>query len=35
MYFFVSIFLVIGGLALALHVYNNHRLWRFLRGRRR
>jgi hypothetical protein len=27
----VAVFLVIYGMGLALHIYNNHRLWKFLK----
>jgi hypothetical protein len=31
----VAVVFVIGGLALALHIYNNWRLWKFLKDKYR
>jgi uncharacterized membrane protein YdbT with pleckstrin-like domain len=31
----VAVVLAIYGMGLALHIYNNHRLWKFLKGQKR
>jgi hypothetical protein len=29
----IAVVFAIGGIALALHIYNNWRLWKFLKGK--